>query len=112
MGSRWHRAADVVATAEEDVLAYMSFPEDHWTRIYSTNPLELLNEEVKRRTNVVSVFPDEGSVLCLVGSVLVEVWDDWQVGRRYFGEETMRKLSQPEPLIVAEPQPLTLAPVK
>jgi putative transposase len=77
-------SAEVVAGAEEDVLAYMAFPAEHWTRIYSTNPLERLNEEVKRRTNVVGVFGDEASVLRLVGSVLIEVWDDWQVGRRYF----------------------------
>ena len=112
MASRWPRGADVVARAEEDVLAYMAFPVEHWTRIYSTNPLERLNEEVKRRTNVVGVFPDEGSVLRLVGSVLIEVWDDWQVGRRYFSQESMRRLSEPEALLVVEPQPLTLAPVK
>lgn len=112
MGSRWPKAADIVASAEEDVLAYMSFPQEHWTRIYSTNPLERLNEEVKRRTNVVGVFPDEASVLRLVGSVLIEVWDDWQVGRRYFSQESMVKLSQPDALLVVEPQPLTLAPVK
>lgn len=62
-----------VAKAEEDVLAYMRFPEEQWTRVYSTNPLEKLNKEVKRRTNVVGVFPDEASVLRLVGSVLIEV---------------------------------------
>ena len=112
MASRWPRGADVVARAEEDVLAYMAFPAEHWTRIYSTNPLERLNEEVKRRTNVVGVFPDEASVLRLVGSVLIEVWDDWQVGRRYFSQESMRRLSEPEALLVVEPQPLTLSPVK
>jgi transposase-like protein len=112
MVSRWPKAADVVAAAEGDVLAYMTFPEDHWTRIYSTNPLERLNEEVKRRTNVVGVFPDEASVLRLVGSVLIEVWDDWQVGRRYFSQESMAKLTEPQALLVVEPQPLTLAPVK
>ena len=112
MASRWPRGADVVARAQEDVLAYMAFPAEHWTRIYSTNPLERLNEEVKRRTNVVGVFPDEPSVLRLVGSVLIEVWDDWQVGRRYFSQESMRRLSEPEALLVVEPQPLTLAPVR
>jgi hypothetical protein len=105
-------SAEVVAGAEEDVLAYMAFPAEHWTRIYSTNPLERLNEEVKRRTNVVGVFGDEASVLRLVGSVLIEVWDDWQVGHRYFSQESMRRLSEPEALLVVEPQPLTLAPVK
>lgn len=112
MASRWPRGADVVARAEEEVLAYMAFPVEHWTRIYSTNPLERLNEEVKRRTNVVGVFPDEASVLRLVGSVLIEVWDDWQVGKRYFSQESMARLNNPEALLVVEPQPLTLAPVK
>jgi transposase-like protein len=54
---RWPKAAELLAQAEDDVLAYMAFLRDHWTRIYSTNPLERLNKEVKRRTNVVGVFP-------------------------------------------------------
>ena len=112
MASLWPRGADVVASAKEDVLAYMTFPAEHWTRIYSTNPLERLNEEVKRRTNVVGVFPDKASVLRLVGRLLIEVWDDWPVGRRYFSQESMRRLSEPEALLVVEPQPLTLAPMK
>jgi len=111
MQPRWPKAAELVAAAEEDVLAYMNFPAEHWTRIYSTNPLERLNKEIKRRTNVVGVFPDEASVMRLVGSVLMEVSDEWQVGRRYFSKESMRKLIEPEPLISAEPAPLRLAPV-
>jgi len=106
------KAAEVVAAAEEDVLAYMAFPQEHRSRIYSTNPLERVNEEVKRRTNVVGLFPDEGSVVRLVGSVLLEIWDEWQIGRRYFSQESRRKLTEPKPLMVAEPQPLTLAPVR
>jgi putative transposase len=111
MKGRWPKAAEVVAEAENDVLAYMSFPEEHWTRIYSTNPLERLNKEVKRRTNVVGIFPDGASVIRLVGAVLMETSDEWQVGRRYFSQESMKKLLEPETLLVAEPQPLQLAPV-
>lgn len=111
MQSRWPKAAELVAAAEEDVLAYMNFPHEHWTRIYSTNPLERLNKEIKRRTNVVGLFPDEASVIRLVGSILMEISDEWQVGRRYFSKESMRKLIDPEPLLVAEPAPLRLAPV-
>jgi putative transposase len=111
MRGRWPKAAELVAEAENDILAYMNFPEEHWTRIYSTNPLERLNKEVKRRTNVVGIFPDGASVIRLVGAVLMEVSDEWQVGRRYFSQESMKKLLEPETLLVAEPEPLRLAPV-
>ena len=110
MEPRWPKAAELMARAEKDVLAYMAFPPEHWTRIYSTNPLERLNKEIKRRTNVVGVFPDEASVIRLVGSILMEVSDEWHVGRRCFGEESMRKLYEPEMVLVAEPAPLRLAP--
>lgn len=82
--ARWPKAAELLAEAEEDVLAYMAFPPEHWSRIYSTNPLERLIKEIKRRTYVVGVFPDQASVIRLVGSVLMEIADDWQVTRRYF----------------------------
>jgi transposase-like protein len=61
-----------VAEAEEDILAYVSFPPEQWTRIYSTSPLERLNQEVNRRTNVVGVFPDEAAVVRLIGAMLLE----------------------------------------
>ena len=112
MHDRWPKAADLVAGAEDDVLAYMSFPQEHWTRIYSTNPLERVNKEVKRRTNVVGIFPDEPSVIRLVGSVLMEISDEWQVGRRYFSQESMNKLLDPQPKLVADAGPLRLAPVR
>ena len=108
---RWPKAADLLAKAEDDILAYMVFPAELWTRIYSTNPLERLNKEVKRRTNVVGVFPDGNSVTRLVGAVLLEIADEWQVGRRYFSLETMARLIEPEPLLVAEPVAFHLAPV-
>jgi putative transposase len=112
MQSRWSRAAKTIAAAEDDVLAYMAFPPEHWTRIYSTNPLERLNKEIKRRTKVVGVFPDEPSVDRLVGSILMETSDEWQVGRRYFSKESMRKLYAPNEALVDEPAPLRLAPVR
>jgi len=111
MESRWPRAAQLLSEAEDDVLAYMAFPVDHWARIYSTNPLERLNKEIKRRVNVVGVFPDVPSVERLVGSLLIEINDEWQVERRYFSLESMRKLLQPEPIQLGEPLPLRLAPV-
>lgn len=111
MRPRWPKAAELLAQAEEDVLAYMVFPAELWTRIYSTNPLERLNKEIKRRTNVVGVFPDGGSVTRLVGAVLLEIADEWEVGRRYFSLEAMAKVIEPQPLLVAEPVPFHLAPV-
>jgi putative transposase len=111
MQRRWPKAAELLAGAENDILAYMAFPAELWTRLYSTNPLERLNKEVKRRTNVVGVFPDGPSVGRLVGAVLVETSDEWQVGRRYFSLEAMAKVIGPQPLLVAEPVAFHLAPV-
>jgi len=108
---RWSKAAQVLIEAENDILAYMTFPQEHWKRIYSNNVLERLNKEVKRRTNVVGVFPDDPSVIRLVGAILQEQSDEWQVAKRYFSLESMRKLYDPQPLVLAEPVPFTLAPI-
>jgi putative transposase len=111
MASRWPTAAQLLDDAEEEILAYMAFPREHWTRIYSTNPLERLNKEVKRRTNVVGIFPDQAAVIRLVGAILIEQSDEWEVDRRYFSGESMRKLLQPAPLLPTEPAPFRLAPI-
>jgi putative transposase len=108
---RWPKAAQLVAEAEEDILAYMAFPLEHWTRIYSTNPLERLNREVKRRTNVVGVFPDEAAAVRLIGAVLLEQADEWEVDRRYFSQESMRRLTEPEPWPLVDATPFRLAPI-
>jgi transposase-like protein len=113
MEKRWPKAGETLAAGAADVLTYMAFPREHWTRIYSTNPLERLNREVKRRTDVVGIFPNTAAAMRLVGSVLMEVNDDWEVGRRYFSLASMRKLKEPElELPLGLPSPLRLAPIR
>jgi putative transposase len=102
----------VLLEAEDDVLAYMAFPQDHWNRLYSTNPLERLNREFKRRTDIVGVFPNPDSVIRLVGSVLLEIDDEWQIERRYFGQESMRKLREPASEPLPTPGSLRLSPIR
>ena len=111
MQQRRPRATDRLVETRDDVLAYMAFPAKHRTRIYSTNPLERLNKEIKRCTNVVGVFSDRPSVIRLVGAILIEVHDGWQVGRRYLSLATMRELTDREPLLGTTPASLRLAPV-
>jgi putative transposase len=82
----------------------MSFPREHWRQLYSTNPLERLNKEIKRRSNVVGIFPNRESVIRLVSAVLIEQQDEWEIGKRYFSMESMQKTLEglkEEPLLVA-----------
>ena len=90
---RFAKVSALMDDAEHDVLAYMSFHKSHWSQIRSTNPLERLNREVKRRTNVVSIFPNEDAIERLVGALLLECNDEWAVSRRYMSLETMAGLS-------------------
>jgi putative transposase len=90
---RFPRASAVMDEAEHEVLAYMSFHKSHWSQIHSTNPIERLNLEVKRRTNVVQIFPNEAAIVRLVGALLLEQNDEWAVPRRYMSLETLASLS-------------------
>ena len=80
--------------AADDVLAFAAFPVGHWKKIWSTNPLERVNKEIKRRTDVVGVFPNPEALLRLAGAVLVETHDEWAVtDRRYLSENSMKTIT-------------------
>jgi putative transposase len=93
------KLAALMDQAEADVLAFMSFPKDHRPKIHSTNPLERLNGEVKRRTEVVGIFPNEAAITRLIGAILLEQNDEWAVQRaRYMTLETIAPLSE-DPIV-------------
>ena len=97
MQARWPRAAEMLLEAEDDILVYKTFPEKHHRSIRSTNPLERLIREVHRRTRVVGVFPNRPSVLRLAGTLLIEQDEEWRAGKRYFSQESIRELLDPDP---------------
>jgi putative transposase len=111
LGRQLPKVEQMMRDARDDLLAFTAFPQPHWRKIWSTNPLERVNREVKRRTEVVGVFPNPPALLRLAGAVLVEIHDEWAVAseRRYLSENSMKLItSPPSPSKeVAEPAALT-----
>jgi putative transposase len=104
--NRWPKLKVFVDDSLDDVLAYMSFPAQHRTKLHSTNPLERLNKEIKRRADVVGIFPNEDSIRRLIGAVLLEANDEWQLQHRYMQIEGMAELATP----MINPQALAITP--
>ena len=102
--SRWPKLAAFLDGSEHDVLAYMGFPAQHRQKLHSTNTVERLNKEVKRRADVVGIFPGEASIVRLIGAVLLEANDEWATQNRYMQVEAMAELLGP-PLIEGEATP-------
>ena len=102
---RWPKLATLMDESEHDVLAYLAFPAQHRTKLHSTNPLERLNKEVKRRADVVGIFPNEPAIIRLVGAVLMEQHDEWQLQHRYMQLEAMAELTT-----TTDAEPLQLPP--
>jgi putative transposase len=90
------KIAELLEEAEEDLLAFYPFPTDHWRKLRSTNPLERVNREIGRRTDVVGIFPNDRSLIRLAASVVIEQNDEWLVGRRYLSNHSLEAILDPE----------------
>jgi putative transposase len=86
------KVATLLEQAEEDLLAFYAFPPDHWRKLRSTNPLERLNREIGRRTDVVGIFPNDRALIRLTTMVVIEQNDEWLVGRRYLSLDSLASL--------------------
>ena len=94
--ARFKKLSQLMDDAEDDVLAFMAYPREHWAQLASTNPLEPLLKEIKRRALMVGIVPNDGSIIRLAGSLAVEQTDEWQVTRRDMSAESLAKVAGTE----------------
>lgn len=111
LDEKYPKAAEHLEAAREDLLAFAAFPREVWKQIWSNNPQERLNKEIRRRTDVVGIFPDRGAIVRLIGAVLAEQSDEWAEQRRYMGPEILGRcrlhLIEGNPAETTEPAALT-----